>query len=221
MTQGKTMQVIVYSKVRLFSEALAGWLQTFNEISIVKPCCQLKNLIQRTKTLHPDIVLFDICDEHSLHEAQTISNLYPNQRMLALALPEVAESVIACVDAGFNGYFPRDASLEQLYPIMEKTISDECTCTPQIAASLMKELHRRQESVGKHSPTKPLTHRECEVLEQLGYGMCNKEIARVLKISVATVKNHLHNIFSKLHVRGRTEAVAMLKESPWIAKKSA
>lgn len=212
------MHVIVYSKVRLFSEALADWLKSHDTIRMVQPCCRLENLIRRVESLKPEIILFDICSEGSLDEAQTLSRRYPDLPLVALALPEVAEEVIACADAGFIGYFPRDASLDELYPTMQKTIRNECPCNPQIAASLIKELRRRREPADEHTLTEPLTQRECEVLGLLGHGMCNKEIARHLGISVATVKNHLHNVFSKLHVRGRTEAVAKVKEAPWLAK---
>lgn len=212
------MRIIVYSRVRLFSEVLAGWLKSQGLTELVKPCCHLESLIKRVKSMQPDIVLFDICGERSLDEARVVTRTFPEIRLLALALPEVADEVIACADAGFIGYFPRDASLEELYPIIQQTMSDECACHPQIAASLLKELRRRQEPTYTIPPAEHLTQRESEILALLGHGMCNKEIARDLRISVATVKNHLHNVFSKLHVGGRLEAVAKLQEAPWLAK---
>ena len=211
------MRVIVYSKVRLFCEALAGWLRSSSPIDEVGSVCQVTSLICAIERQPPDIVLFDIHNDTSLDEARGIAHRKPSIPLLAIALPEVADRVIACIDAGFNGYFPRDASLDELYPTIQKTLDGECECSPHVAASLFEELRSRQR--GSIEPSVgDLTKRECEVLELLGEGMCNKEIARQLDISVATVKNHLHHIFGKLQVNGRVQAVAKLKESPWLAR---
>ena len=212
------MRVVVYSKIRLFSEALAGWLNSRDPSDEIQSCCCVESIHRIIDSRRPDIVLFDIHGEQSLQEARGIARKHPDTRLLAIALPEVADRVIACADAGFIGYFPRDAPLEKLYPTIQKTLNGECECSPLVAASLFKELRSRRVTRTVEAATKPLTQRESEVLELLGEGMCNKEIARHLDISVATVKNHLHHVFSKLHVKSRVHAIAKLNESPGLAR---
>ena len=211
------MHVVVYSKVRLFGEALSGWLRS-KDYDSVASFCGVENLLDHIGRQQPDIVLVDIHGDQSMIDAKQIARTFPDIRMLAIALPEVAERVIECIDAGFNNYFPRNASLDQLTPMIEKTLLGESECSPRVAASLFEELRKRARSKRGNKRKGTLTRREFEVLECLQQGMCNKEIARSLGISVATVKNHLHNIFGKLQVNGRVQAVAKLNESPWLAK---
>lgn len=211
------MRIVVYSKVRLFCEALAGWLRSIAPDDDVRAVCRAEGLAEALDDYRPDAVLFDIHGDKSLRDAQAITAQFPDIHMLAIALPEISERVIACIDAGFNGYFPRDASLEDLYPTIERMLQGECRCSPQLAVRIFKELRNRSRSQVQIQIDE-LTKRESEVLELLGHGMCNKEIARQLDISAATVKNHLHHVFRKLQVSGRVQAIAKLREAPWLAR---
>ncbi|MCP4936410.1 MAG: response regulator transcription factor [bacterium] len=94
----------------------------------------------------------------------------------------------------------------------------ECVCNPLIAGSLLREVRRRQKIAHEQVGSELLTRRECEVLRLLGQGVSNKQIARELNLSVATVKNHVHNIFAKLNIHSRGEALARLRNEPWIAR---
>jgi DNA-binding CsgD family transcriptional regulator len=83
----------------------------------------------------------------------------------------------------------------------------ECACSPRVTADLFRELRRRRGAAGDQPPTEPLTRRETEVLRHVSHGRSNKEVARALDLSVATVKNHLHAIYAKLRVNRRSQAV--------------
>lgn len=210
------MDVVVYSKTRLFAEALAGWLSTQDHPRRARYSCRFENLLRRVDKRPPDIVLIDVRNEASLRDARTLHKRNPELRLLAVALPDVSEAITDYVEAGFLGFFPRDGSLENLVPVIEQTLTEGCAFGPDIAASMMRALRdRASEAHSSESPS--LTKREKEILELLAEGLCNKAIARALSISVSTVKNHLHNIFSKLGVSNRVEAVALLHESPWLA----
>lgn len=214
------MRVIVFSHVRLFSEALTGFIGSDASVDDVEACFDAARLTTRILEKVPDIVLFDITNRRAFDQARAVFENCPGTRIFALALPDVAERVIACADAGFIGYFPREAPLTELLPALHKAARNECEMSPQITASLMQEIRRRRRRKQRRPRQvgdKPLTKRESDVMQLVARGMCNKDIANQLNLSVATVKNHLHNIFVKLHVGNRAQALAKYRDKPWLA----
>ena len=209
------MRVWVYSHIRLFGESLADCLVACEKIAEVRVCHRGENLPDDTLRFTPDVVLIDMTGEGATEKVRCVKEVCPELCMLGLAIPETTEHVIACADAGLDGYVPYQASLDELCVIVSHARKGEFACHPKIASSLFREVRRRRSRYGDTDA--PLTHRESEVLGLVAKGLCNKEIARELVLSVATVKNHLHNTFTKLHVRGRTEALARLRIEPWLA----
>jgi len=211
-------RLFVFSAVRLFGDALAACLVTQEGVSEVT-CCHFANrLVESVVSFQPDAILFDISGESAMKEAYALSSAVPEIPRLAIAIPETPEQVIACADAGFLGYVPRHASVAELCAIVEMAIKGECACHPRIAGSLLRELARRRKERSEPTLNEPLTRRECEVLRLLSRGQSNKEIARELCLSVATVKNHVHSVLVKLHASCRTEAVSRLRDEPWLAQ---
>lgn len=211
------MRVVVYSHVRLFRESLADVIKDCQNVAEVHICECLDALVKDVLEFAPDVVLLDITVEAVLSEACLLNETCPQVHLLALATAETANDVIACADAGFIGYVPYDASLKELCAIMHHAQKGEFACHPKIANSLFREVRRRRSRHTETDPDEPLSHRESEVLALIACGKSNKEIARELVLSVATIKNHVHNTFTKLHVRCRTEACARLRNEPWLA----
>jgi DNA-binding NarL/FixJ family response regulator len=137
--------------------------------------------------------------------------------MLALALPEVPKEVVACADAGFTAYLPRQASIDDLRGLMRMALRDEATCHPKVVVCLLNELRRRR-GANEVYQSEPLTKRESDVLRLVGRGASNKEVARTLNLSVSTVKAHMHSILAKLRVPGRAQAIARLRNEPWLER---
>lgn len=90
-------------------------------------------------------------------------------------------------------------------------------CDPKVSGALLRELRSRRRKTTEEQGNDPLTRRECDVLRLLGRGASNKEIARQLGVSDATIKNHVHEVLAKLRVHRRAQAAARLREQPWIA----
>lgn len=212
------MRVLVFSHVRLFSETLAAYLEGVKGVSEVTACHQADHLVDEALRWLPDIVLIDVIDERALGEARALTATPSDSTILAIGLPENEESVIACADAGLVAYVPRQAPMEELVTCMRNALKGECVCHPKISGRLLREVRRRQENSTEHIANALLTQRECEVLRLIGRGLSNKQIAQDLFLSVATVKNHLHNVFAKLHIHSRAEALARLRNEPWIAR---
>jgi len=128
-------------------------------------------------------------------------------RFIAVALAETETEISAWAEAGVCAYVPRDASLAQLHTAILGAMRGEVRCSPKITGWLLRELRHR----GDRSPVgERLTSRENETLHLISQGLSNKDIARELGISVATVKNHVHSVLEKLRVQSRSQAVARL-----------
>lgn len=211
------MRILVFSHVRLFGEALADCISLRSSTTDVVSCYVADALADEVNAVEPDVLLFDLTSEVALAEARAVNIACPDTPIVALALPEIPEEVIACADAGFVGYVPRHASIQELLDTVRFALKGECRCPPQIAGSLLREIRRRRSHAASEMAT-PLTSRECEVLQLLAKGLANKEIARELKLSVATVKNHLHSIFGKLNIKCRAEALVKVRNEPWLAR---
>ena len=118
-------------------------------------------------------------------------------RIVILTTYDSDNDIYRAIKAGAKGYLLKDARREELLDCIRKVNAGE-TCIPQ---ALMQKLVTGLSS-------EPLTDREAEVLQLLAHGKTNKEIGAKLFISEFTVKGHLHNVFSKLNVLSRTEAIA-------------
>ena len=142
---------------------------------------------------------------------RVIGEATPEAKVVALAVSDTEEDVIACAEAGACGYVLRDETLDDLETVVEGVARGEIQCSPRITASLLRRVGTLAAELRGPSPNASLTAREAEVAELLDQGLSNKEIGQRLGIALPTVKNHVHRILDKLHVHRRAEAAARFK----------
>ncbi|GAA0794384.1 LuxR C-terminal-related transcriptional regulator [Spirilliplanes yamanashiensis] len=135
-------------------------------------------------------------------------------RVVVLGVSETEGEIVACAEAGASGYLTRNGTMADLVATIESVARDELHCPPRIAGALIRRVgtlaaERRLTVLGAR-----LTPRELEILTFVTDGLSNREIAGLLSITVATVKNHVHNIFEKLQVSTRAEATARAYDPP-------
>lgn len=211
MEGGAILDVVVYSPVRLFAEGVAACLDSQSGCQATA-CCQFDSVHDAVAGGRADIVLLDVTDRRGLAEGRRLVHDFPDLRVIALALPEVADEVIACADHGFISYVPRNACVEDMLEVVRLALREEVVCDPKVSGGLLRELRRRRalappaDSVGEED----LTRREREVLRLLGRRLSNKEIARQLCLSTATVKNHVHAILTKLKIHRRHDVMGRI-----------
>lgn len=133
--------------------------------------------------------------------------------MVVLAVTDQEEDFLAWADIGISGYIEPDTSTEQLIATVRRAASGEVVCPPRLTSLLLKRFTTQSQNRALRGGIHDLTAREQEVLELLAEGLCNKRIARRLKIAESTVKNHVHSILEKCDVRSRGEAAAAYRRA--------
>jgi DNA-binding NarL/FixJ family response regulator len=141
----------------------------------------------------------------SLAMIRAISMRAPVIKVLAYGIPDLAEHIFACAEVGASGYLLKDATIDELEASLGPLLNDDFAYPPSIVAHIVKRLASlsRPPSI---SDALSLSPRQIEIAGCLTEGLSNKEIARQLNIDVQTVKNHVHNILTKLHLTRRGEA---------------
>jgi DNA-binding NarL/FixJ family response regulator len=204
------LSILIVSEIRLYREGLAELLARQGSLRVIGTAALADEAIARACELSPSVVLIDQALPGGLLLSRTLLEMQPNVRVVALGVPEDAESVLSIAEAGIVGYVPRDGTMENLVDTVERAVRGELQCSPQLAGAIIRRLAMRA-AVGSEVHRGPLTARESEIVRLIDQGLSNKEIAVRLGIEVATVKNHVHNLLEKLRVHRRAEAAAHLR----------
>ena len=173
------------------------------DLTVVGEADGLDAALRISRAERPDVLLMDLSlGPHAAGGAEVTSRLRALDQppeVLVLTTYDTESDILRALDAGARGYLLKDAPPGELFAGIRATARGETVLAPTVAATLV----RRTASPG---PT--ITEREVEVLELLSRGLGNKEMARELFVSEATVKSHLSHIYAKLGVDTRAGAVA-------------
>jgi two-component system nitrate/nitrite response regulator NarL len=206
------LRLFILSDVRLVFEGLALALSQLPTV-IVVGASDLSLSPAQIAEFRPDVLLLDVARPSSLEACLSLRQALPDAKIVAFAVTGVEEDVIACAEAGCDGFVSRKGSAEDLVAAVHRAVRHELLCSPRTAALLFSRMAvlspRRVAAEGDTI----LTRREREIIRLLEKGLSNKEIARLLRIEHATVKNHVHSILAKLQVRRRGEAAAKIRRS--------
>lgn len=198
------MKISIVTSMRLLGESLAASLANRGDVEVRAIVYDLADLHSALERELPDVVLVDVTQDVDPERVRSIASAFPNLPLVALGLAEQRQDVIRCGRAGFSGYIARDADVDALYAAMWDVISGRLGCPAEISGGLLRALFRgvapSEDPVGA-----ALTTRERDIACYVGRGLSNKEIARELNLSVATVKHHVHNILGKLNVNRRAQ----------------
>jgi DNA-binding NarL/FixJ family response regulator len=211
------MNVVVLTPTRLLGDALAACFSRRSEIrvlAVVSDLSALRNMLACNK---PQLVLIDVTQGIDLYDVRSIAMEHPEVALVALGLMEQRQNVVRCGRAGFAGYVARDASMDALCKALSDVVQGRLACPAEISCGLLRALFRNDTAAQDSGSNPVMTRRESDVLKLIGQGLSNKEIARDLSLSVATVKHHVHNILDKLNLARRAQAMRRVRDAPWIA----
>lgn len=199
-----------HTVVRKGLETLIG---TQEDMEVVGTAVDGQDAIEQVKILSPDVILLDLqmpkkTGLEALHE---IKKNDPQARILVLTSFSDDATVFATIKAGALGYILKDSSPQELMEAIRNVYKGQPSLHPQIALKMMQELNKPPAHL---PPTKdPLTAREVDILRLVARGFTNQEIADKLFLSERTVRTHISNILSKLHLANRTQvALYALRE---------
>ena len=166
--------------------------------------------------LDPDVILMDIRMPNLDGLAATrrlAARTRPRPRILILTTYDLDEYVYEALRAGASGFLLKDTPPEQLAPAIRVIASGEALLAPSVTRRLIEEFARHPARLVPQPQPNPLTEREREVLRLLARGLSNTEIASRLHLGDTTVKTHLSNVFNKLALRDRVQAVVYAYET--------
>lgn len=164
----------------------------------------------------PDLVLIDATQGVDVVDVRAIAVQWPDVPLVALGLIEQRQQAIGCGRVGFVGYMSRDAGADSLCSALDDVTAGRLKCSAEISGGLLRALFQAQEPAPLGNAD-ALMQRESEVLALIGQGLSNKESARELDLSVATVKHHVHHVLDKLKLQRRAQAMRRVRDAPWLA----
>ena len=208
------IRVLLVNQIRIMGNVIAAVLQNEPDIEVLGCAITLEEALARARTADVVVVSTRLQDNGALKVTQDITAAGLPARVLVLGLAESREEILRYVEAGAAGYILQDDSVDDLLTKIRTTHGGQAVISPEIAAALMSRVAELAQSpskpeAGQADPAE-LTPREREILELIGEGLSNLEIAERLVVEVGTVKNHVHNILQKLNASSRREAAAYL-----------
>lgn len=162
--------------------------------------------VEKANKLNPDVILMDLRmpEMDGVEAMRQIRAANPDIKFIILTTYSDDEYIFSGIEAGARAYLLKDAPREELFKAIRAVYRGESLIQPVVASRL---IDRFAELSRKTPPGEQLTERELEILQLMAKGAANKEISNQLSISESTVKTHISNIFQKLGVNDRTEAV--------------
>jgi NarL family two-component system response regulator LiaR len=197
--------VMLVDDHRVVRQGLRDFLELQEDIDVVGEASNGEEGATLAKELLPDVVLMDLVmpGMDGVETTRRVKAVSPSSRVIVLTSFADDDKVFPAIKAGAISYLLKDISPEDLAHAIRAAQRNEAVLHPEVAAKLMQEFSTPHAA---EAPVEQLTDREMDVLRLIARGMSNKEIADALIISEKTVKTHVSNILSKLHLADRTQA---------------
>jgi NarL family two-component system response regulator LiaR len=199
------IRILVTDDHAIIRKGIRAMLEIVPDMEVVGEAADGQTGVAQAAALRPDVILMDLVmpEMDGIEAIRQIKAHQPEARILVLTSFAGDDKVFPAIKAGALGYHLKDSDPEELVQAIRQVHRGEASLHPMIARKLLQELARPLEQ----PPTPdPLTQRELEVLRLVAQGLDNQEIADRLVISEATVRTHVSNILSKLHLASRTQA---------------
>ena len=203
------IRTLVVDDHTLFRKGLRSLLEHLTGMEVVGEASTGPEAVTLAQELVPDVVLMDIQMPvmSGIEATKQILQENPHIGIILVTMFDDSESVLSGMRAGARGYVLKGAEPEELRHAIEAAYRGEVLLSPAIAAKLVRRFEVLPDQQEVAVLYEELTPRELEVLRLAAEGLSNKEIAATLFLSEKTVKNRISNIFSKLRVNDRTQAV--------------
>jgi NarL family two-component system response regulator LiaR len=211
------LRVLLVDDHAIVRDGIRSLLATEPGIEVAGEADNGRDAVSQAERLQPDVILMDLVmpEMDGIEAIGRIVAHWPEARILVLTSFAAYDKVFPAIKAGAMGYLLKDSDSEELVRAIREVHRGEPSLHPKIARMLLQEVAQEQPPpedqpppprYGRHPTVDPLTGREVEVLRLVARGRSNLEIARELVIAEGTVRTHVSNILSKLHLASRTQA---------------
>ncbi len=208
------LTVLIADDHPLFRKGMRTLLESMPEIEVIGEAKSGPEAVTIATAQQPDVVLMDLQmpEGGGLVATRELSKSSPNIRILIITLFEDDESIFTALRAGARGYILKDAEEAEMMRAIRAVGEGEAIFSPSIATRLMDYFATTRNQVPQEVFPE-LTEREREILTLIARGASNADIAQELTISLKTVRNHVSNIYNKLQVADRAQAVIRAREA--------
>ena len=202
----KPITVLLVDDHEVVRQGVRFFLEAHSDFVVVGEAESGKAAIKLAEEHVPDVVLMDLVmpEMDGVEATRQVKNISPRTQVVVLTSYHEDEHIFPALQAGAISYILKDIRMEELADVIKRAAHDEVTLHPRVAARIIQELHGTKRD--EINPFTELTNREMEVLKLIANGLSNSEIAGQLVITEHTVKGHVSNILSKLHLADRTQA---------------
>ncbi len=215
MDKSKKIRVLLADDHAVVRKGIRDFLEEDETLRVIGEANDGEEALVLIASNAPDVAVFDIQMPrlNGLDATRRVKKEFPNVHVLILTAYDDDPYLFAALQAGASGYLLKTSSAEELLHAVHAVAEGETALSPAIAKKLVRRAagHSEQEDI-----IEPLTERELDVLRLAAQGLGNKQIGATLNISDRTVQGHLANIYAKLHVATRTEAVMFAVRQKWI-----
>jgi DNA-binding NarL/FixJ family response regulator len=205
-----SIKVLIVDDHKLFRHGMQKMLESFKDIEVVGEAETGEEAISGADEKFPDVIIMDLGLPGKLNGVEAtyrIKRLYPKIEIVALTMYQDEKHILMAIKAGASGYIIKDAKIEEVVEAIRRAYRGESLLDPVVSRKILNEFTSMKTSLQKDKKSfDDLTSRENQILKLIAEGKANKEIAYELTVSEKTIKNHITNIFRKMHVNARTEA---------------
>jgi NarL family two-component system response regulator LiaR len=206
--QKDSITVMIVDDHEMVRRGACGYLEAQPDINVVGQAGTGNEAVKLAQELVPDVVLMDLVmpGMDGVEATRKVKDISPRTQIIILTSFHQDEYIFPALQAGAISYLLKDVKASELVEAIRRASRGEATLHPKIASRVIKAF--RSLAPEESTPFITLTEREMEVLKLIAKGYSNERIAEQLVISLGTVKGHVSNILSKLHLVDRTQAAA-------------
>jgi DNA-binding NarL/FixJ family response regulator len=210
--------ILIVDDHEVVRNGIRAYLETLKEFQVVGEAASGEEAIRLVQDLIPDVVLMDLImpGMDGIETTRQVKKISPRTQVVVLTSYHEDEHIFPALKAGAISYVLKDMKMEKLVETIQRAVNNEVTLHPLVAARVLRNLRGDSEEESFYAD---LTDREQDVLRLIANGLSNNQIAEQLVISENTVKGHVSNILSKLHLADRTQ-VAVYAWQKGIVKRS-
>jgi DNA-binding NarL/FixJ family response regulator len=203
------IRVAIVDDQRLFTRGLSGLVDMLPGVQVVGMAYDGEEAVALCREEEPDVVLMDISmpKMDGISATREIKDLLLRTAVIILTGHEEDEHVFEGIKAGAQGYLLKDSELEDLSRAIRTVYAGNTIIAPDLAQKMLNTFEGGKLGGDSRLAPPPLTERELEIIRALARGMSDRQISQSLGISEKTVRNHTSNIYRKLHIFDRTQAV--------------